>query len=94
MALPVETVNTTVSRDPKCNRPNTKMKTTVVQGVLTSYELMLAILFRGGVFDRAATISCGSDAVTDPVMGWRIISVYQGEMASCGNGTITTMATR
>ncbi len=26
----------------------------------------------GGMFDRAATISCGSDAVTDPVTGWII----------------------
>jgi hypothetical protein len=28
--------------------------------------------YLGGVFDRAATISCGSDAVTDPVTGWII----------------------
>jgi hypothetical protein len=28
--------------------------------------------YLGGVFNRAATISCGSDAVTDPVMGWII----------------------
>jgi hypothetical protein len=42
------------------------MKTTVVKGVLTSYELMLAILFRWRVR------SCGSDAVTDPVTGWII----------------------
>ncbi len=46
------------------------MKTTVVKGVLTSYELMLASQsFLGGVFDRAATISCCSDEVTGPVTG-------------------------
>jgi len=28
--------------------------------------------FLGGVFDRAATILCGSDAVMDPVTGWII----------------------
>jgi hypothetical protein len=28
--------------------------------------------YLGGVFDRAAMISCGSDAVTDPVTGWII----------------------
>ena len=65
------------------------MKTTVVQGVLTSYELMLAILFRGGVSNHVATISCGSDAVTNPVTGRRIISGYQGGMAV----TMTTMTT-
>ena len=50
------------------------MKTTVVKGVLTSYELMLAILFRWCV-RCATTILCGSDAVTDPVTG-RIILNY------------------
>ena len=44
------------------------MKTTVVNGVLTSYELMLAN-YLGGVLYRAVTILCGSDTVTDPVMG-------------------------
>ncbi len=28
--------------------------------------------YLGGMFDCAATILCGSDAVTDPVMGWII----------------------
>jgi hypothetical protein len=28
--------------------------------------------YLGGLFDHAATISCGSDAVTDPVTGWII----------------------
>ncbi len=32
-----------------------------------------SLSYLGGVFDRAATISCGSDAVTDPVTG-RIIT--------------------
>ena len=32
-----------------------------------------SISYLGGVFDRAATILCGSDTVTDPVMG-RIIT--------------------
>ncbi len=44
------------------------MKTTVVKGVLTSYELVLAILFRW-------PISCGSDAVTCPVTGRIIIHI-------------------
>jgi hypothetical protein len=52
-------INTTDLRDHKCNRPNekAKIKTTVVKGVLTSYELMLAILFRWHVR------SCGHDIV-------------------------------
>ncbi len=52
------------------------MKTTVVNGVLSSYELYLVIYLgstRDGVLDRAATISCGSDAVMDQVSG-RIIT--------------------
>jgi hypothetical protein len=45
------------------------MKTTVVEGVLKFHELMLAIYLvtRDGVLDCAATILCGSDAVTDLV---------------------------
>ncbi len=31
-----------------------------------------SLSFLGGVFDRAARILCGSDAVTDPVTGWII----------------------
>jgi hypothetical protein len=31
-----------------------------------------SLSYLGGVFDHAAMISCGSDAVTDPVMGWII----------------------
>jgi hypothetical protein len=31
-----------------------------------------SLSYLGGVFDRAATISCDSDAVTDPVTGWII----------------------
>jgi hypothetical protein len=31
-----------------------------------------SLSYLGGVFDRAATISCGSDTVTDPVTGWII----------------------
>ncbi len=31
-----------------------------------------SLSYLGGVFDRAATISCGSDAVTDLVTGWII----------------------
>ena len=30
--------------------------------------------YLGGVLDHAAMISCGSDAVTDPVTGWIISS--------------------
>jgi len=86
------------SRDPKRNRPNVvgKDEDYCCSRCVNTYELMLAMLFRGGVFDRVATKLCGSDAVTDPVTGWswRIISGYQGEMANCGNGTTTTMATR
>ena len=49
------------------------MKTTVVKGLLTSYELVLASQYSlGGVFDPAAMILCGSDAVMDPVTGWII----------------------
>ena len=55
------------------------MKTTVVKGVLTSHELMITILFRC-VFDRAATISFGSDAVTDPISG-RIITPLPHDIA-------------
>ena len=47
------------------------MKTTVVNGVLPSYDLMLAT-YLGGVVYRAVTILCGSDTVTDPVTGWII----------------------
>jgi hypothetical protein len=36
--------------------------------------------YLGGVFDRAATISCGSDAVTDPVTG-RIITPLPHDIA-------------
>ena len=52
------------------------MKTDVVNGVLTSYELMLAIYLGtlDGKLDHAATILCGSDAVTDPVLD-QIIAV-------------------
>ncbi len=57
------------------------MKTTVVKGVLTSYELMLAILFRWRVL-CATTILCGSDAVTDPVTG-RIILNYSYTHSIC-----------
>jgi hypothetical protein len=32
-----------------------------------------SLSYLGGVFDRAAMILCGSDAVTDPVTGWIII---------------------
>ena len=31
-----------------------------------------SLSYLGGVFNRAAMISCGSDAVTDPVTGWII----------------------
>ena len=31
-----------------------------------------SLSYLGGVFDRPAMISCGSDAVTDPVTGWII----------------------
>jgi len=31
-----------------------------------------SLYYLGGVFDRAAMISCGSDAVTDLVTGWII----------------------
>ncbi len=31
-----------------------------------------SLSYLGGVFDCAATILCGSDAVTDPVTGWII----------------------
>jgi len=30
--------------------------------------------YLGGVFDRVAAISCGSDTVTNPVMSWIINS--------------------
>jgi hypothetical protein len=33
-----------------------------------------SLSYLGGVFDCAATISCGSDAVMDPVTGWIIKS--------------------
>ena len=49
--------------------------TTVVNVVLTSYELMLAIYLGtlDGVLDCAATILCGSDTVMDSlVSGWII----------------------
>ena len=49
------------------------MKTTVVKGVLTSLS-SCSLSYLGGVFDRAVMISCGSDAVTDPVTGWIIIA--------------------
>ncbi len=52
------------------------MKTTVVKGVLTSYELMFAIL--------SATILCGSDAVKDPVTGQIITSKWK-QMVIGGN---------
>jgi hypothetical protein len=47
------------------------MKTAVVKGVLTSYELMLAIYLVtcDGVLDRMATILCGPDAVTIRCLG-------------------------
>jgi hypothetical protein len=32
-----------------------------------------SLSYLGGVFDRAAMILCGSDAVTDPVTGWIIM---------------------
>ena len=56
------------------------MKTTVVNRMLTSYELMIAIYLGtlDGVLNHAARISCGSDAVTDPVLGWIITPLQQG----------------
>ena len=47
------------------------MKTTVINGVLAFYELMLAVYLGtcNIMLDCVATISCGSDAVTDPVLG-------------------------
>jgi hypothetical protein len=58
------------------------MKTTVVNGVLISYKLMLTIYLgtRDGVLDRVTTISFGSDAVTDLVLG-RIITPLPHSMA-------------
>ena len=45
-----------------------------------------SLSYLGGVFDRAAMISCGSDAVTDPVTG-SIISggsnYHEGSVWSC-----------
>jgi hypothetical protein len=38
------------------------------------------LFYLGGVFDHAATISCGSDAVTDPVTG-RIITPLPHDIA-------------
>ena len=49
------------------------MKTTVVEGLLTSYELVLAILFVRWRARSCIAISCGSDAVTCQVTG-RIIT--------------------
>jgi hypothetical protein len=41
-----------------------------------------SLSYLGGVFDRAATISCGSDAVTDPVTGTgRIITLLPHDIA-------------
>jgi len=56
------------------------VKTIAVNGVLTSYELMLAIYLgtRDGVLDCAATLSCGSDTVTYPVLGWIITPLPHG----------------
>ena len=39
-----------------------------------------SLSYLGGVFDRAAMISCGSDAVTDPVTG-RIITPLPHDIA-------------
>jgi hypothetical protein len=36
-----------------------------------------SLSYLGGVFNCAATISCGSDAVTDPVTGWIITPLPQ-----------------
>ena len=49
------------------------MMTTVVDDVLTSYELMVAIYLgnHDGMFDHAAMILCDSDTVMDPVFGVR-----------------------
>ena len=51
------------------------MKTTVVNGVLTSYELMLAIYLDtlDRVLDRAARTLFGSDAAADLVLSSVII---------------------
>ncbi len=60
------------------------MKTTVVKGVLTSYELMLAIyqVTCDGVLDCAATVSCGSDAVTIRCLGsdHQFVPFWGGQM--------------
>jgi hypothetical protein len=57
-----------IPREHKCKRPNVvgKMKTTVVNSVLTSYELILTIYLGTldhGVLDCVATILCVSYAV-------------------------------
>ncbi len=41
--------------------------------------------YLGGVFDRAARILCGSDAVTDPVTGWIIIPFFADEPDNNGD---------
>ncbi len=57
------------------------MKTTVVKGVLTSYELMLAT-YLGWVLYCAVTILCGSDTVPDLVTGWIITFMVVFPMGS------------
>ena len=37
---------------------------------------LCSLSYLGGVLDRAAMISCGSDAVTDPVTGRIIMSTF------------------
>jgi hypothetical protein len=61
------------------------MKTTVVKGVLTSYEFMLAIYLvtHDGVLDRVATILCSSDAVMDPVSRVGSSALYGGIDSAC-----------
>ena len=57
------------------------MKTSIVKAVLTSYLMSSCSLsYLGGVFDCAATISRGSDAVIDPVTG-QIITLLPNDIA-------------
>ena len=60
------------------------MKTTVVKGVLTSYELVLTILFRWCARSCVAILCC-SYAVTCPVTGWIIKMCFETEVV-CATG--------
>jgi hypothetical protein len=54
---------------------------------------LCSLSYLGGMLDRASTISCGSDAVTCPVMGRIITDRFFLAVVLCTNWCITIFIT-